>query len=434
MFLHRNIVIASFFAMLAAVLSMSLKVLFFAHGILLLTCLIDVFSAPSPKSLNFQRSGKTSGKLNNLLTHKLTIKNCKNRKIRGWIRDCWPPSAGLKNNTFSFTLNSGAEIDFPEEFLPYRRGTRNSQFIAVRTLGIFHLAGRQHSFPTNWQLKILPPFISQKHLPSRIIRLREMEGRALLLVRGAGTEFDSLREYVAGDDVRAIDWRSSARLGQTLVRTWRPERDRRIVVLLDCGRAGAMRVGDFPAFDDYIETALLLASLAQRAGDSIEVYALDTSIRTKIKVSANEIGINQIAVALADVNPILTITDWQLAVTQINRQANNAALVVVLTDIGFTSISTGLLQLIKKLTKKHQVLVASAHNSQLLTPIDAIDAKIPQRNDVHLAVAQARAQLERTGINKQLTQFGATVISADPKNLPLKVADTYLELKASGKL
>ena len=97
-----------------------------------------------------------------------------------------------------------------------------------------------------WQIRILPPFLSRKHLPSRLAKLRELEGMTPVLIRGQGTEFDSLREYVVGDDVRSIDWRATARRADVVVRTWRPERDRRVVIVLDTGRTSAGRVGVDP--------------------------------------------------------------------------------------------------------------------------------------------------------------------------------------------
>lgn len=88
-------------------------------------------------------------------------------------------------------------------------------------------------------------------------------------MRGQGTEFDSFREYVAGDDVRAIDWRATARAADVLVRTWRPERNRHMLMLLDTGRVSAGRVGtggaDGTRLDASIEAALLLGGLAAAA-------------------------------------------------------------------------------------------------------------------------------------------------------------------------
>ena len=96
--------------------------------------------------------------------------------------------------------------------------------------------------------------------------LRELDGNTSIQVRGQGTEFDSLREYVRGDDVRSIDWRATARAADVMVRTWRPERDRQVVLVLDTGRVSAGRVGDAPRLDAAMDAALLLAALASRAG------------------------------------------------------------------------------------------------------------------------------------------------------------------------
>lgn len=459
MFLHRNVLILTLVALLAGLLTLNLGVLFTAHALIFLACAIDTAAAPSPQQLRFTREGAASLKLGENVSHQLIVQNTGRRKIRAWIRDCWPPSAGIATDIFPITLQPNMSATVDEVFTTRRRGTRCSEFIAVRTLGPLHLAGRQRSFATDWQLQVLPAFSARKHLPSRILRLREMEGRSLLLVRGAGTEFDSLREYVAGDDVRAIDWRSSARLGQTLVRTWRPERDRKVVILLDSGRAGAMRIGRFPVFDDYIETALLLTALAQKAGDSVDAYALDTSVRAQVRLGADPLAMHKLAAALTDVAPILSFTDWQLAATQINRNAKNAALVVILTDIGLSSISDGLLRTIPQLAARHRVIIATAaqpnptdfpdlprtadtsSESQGDAADSAAQSTQPQftaENDTDTQlfqfIAKARTELARKEIRQQLTMLGAKVIAASPENLPVRVADTYIELKTRGKL
>ena len=77
------------------------------------------------------------------------------------------------------------------------------------------------------------------------------------MVRGPGTEFDSLRDYVRGDDVRSIDWRATARRSDLVVRTWRPERDRRVVIIIDSGRTSAARIdNDGNGFPDNRELRL----------------------------------------------------------------------------------------------------------------------------------------------------------------------------------
>ena len=94
---------------------------------------------------------------------------------------------------------------------PTRRGDRLADRVTVRSFGPIGLAARQRSLSVPGRLRVLPEFASRRHLPSRLARLRELDGRTSVNVRGQGTEFDSLREYVVGDDVRSIDWRATAR-------------------------------------------------------------------------------------------------------------------------------------------------------------------------------------------------------------------------------
>ena len=169
-----------------------------------------------------------------------------------------PPPTGTAS-----TSAPGDRVALRTPLLPRRRGDLH----AARRDGPAR-AARSGSPPGSARstcpgaVRSLPPFDSRKHLPSRLARLRELDGRAAVRVRGQGTEFDSLREYVRGDDVRSIDWRASARNRNVVVRTWQPERDRRVVLVLDTSRTSAGRVEDVPRLDSAMDAALLLAALA----------------------------------------------------------------------------------------------------------------------------------------------------------------------------
>ena len=130
-------------------------------------------------------------------------------------------------------------------------------------------------------------------------------------MRGQGTEFDSLREYVRGDDVRSIDWRASARNRNVVVRTWQPERDRRVVLVLDTSRTSAGRVDDVPRLDSAMDAALLLAALAARAGDRIDFVAGDRRVRARLRSrGARDVAAN-LQDAMADLEPVIAEADWR---------------------------------------------------------------------------------------------------------------------------
>ena len=161
-------------------------------------------------------------------------------------------------------------------------------------------------------------------MPSRLARLRELDGRSAVRVRGAGSEFDSLREYVIGDDVRSIDWRASARRSDVVVRTWRPERDRRVLILVDTSRHAAARVGDQPRIDTSIEATLLLTALASKAGDRVEVIAFDRTVRARVRGLSGPAMMAALANQLAPVEPRLVEADWTAAASIMDRPSASA--------------------------------------------------------------------------------------------------------------
>lgn len=182
-------------------------------GILALGVAVDLALAGSVRELRFIRSGASSVRLGETAEVTLTVANS-GRRVRGTVRDAWPPSANAHEDRHALELPSGERRRFVTRLTPTRRGDRPAHQVTVRSLGPLWLAARQGSHAVPWSVRVLPPFHSRKHLPSRLARLQQLDGRNAMLIRSQGTEFDSLREYVIGDDVRSIDWRATARVGR----------------------------------------------------------------------------------------------------------------------------------------------------------------------------------------------------------------------------
>jgi uncharacterized protein (DUF58 family) len=313
---------------------------------------------------------------------------------------------------------------------PTRRGDRWADRVTVRSIGPLGLAGRQGSHAVPWRLRVLPPFHSRRHLPSRLARLRELDGRSAVRTRGAGTEFDSLREYVVGDDTRSIDWRATARGGGVVVRTWRPERDRHVLVVLDTGRTSAGRVGDAPRLDAAMDAALLLAALATRAGDRVDLLAYDRRTRASVERSSPTEVLPRLVGAMANLEPELLETDHRALAAEVLRRAGRHSLVVLLTGLDAGPIEDGLLPVLGQLTHRHTVLVAAVADPRLTEMAAA-------RGDTEAVYAAAAAERDRAGrsrVSRLLERHGAYVVDALPDELPPAVADAYLALKAAGKL
>ena len=109
--------------------------------------------------------------------------------------------------------------------------------------------------------------------------------------------------------LRSIDWRATARAADVVVRTWRPERDRQLVLVLDTGRTSAGRVGDAPRLDAAMDAALLLAALASRAGDRVDLLAYDRRLRAAVQGATATDVLPSLVTAMAPLEPELVESD-----------------------------------------------------------------------------------------------------------------------------
>jgi uncharacterized protein (DUF58 family) len=336
-------------------------------------------------------------------------------------------------------LAAGQRVQVRTRLTPVRRGDQVAGPVTARSVGPLGLAGRQGSHQVAGSLRILPPFLSRKHLPSRLARLRELEGATPALIRGQGTEFDSLREYVIGDDIRSIDWRATARRADVVVRTWRPERDRRVVIVLDTGRTSACRVGvdptaagpaGWPRLDWSMDAALLLAALAARAGDHVDFLAHDRVTRAGVFNASRTELLALLVDAMAPLEPALVESDARAMVAAVLRRVRRRALVVVLTDLNGTAIDEGLMAVLPQLTAKHQVLLAAVSDPR----VDALAAGRADAVEVYDAAAAERARGDRRDVASRLRRHGVDVVDAPPEDLAPALADHYLAMKATGRL
>jgi uncharacterized protein (DUF58 family) len=400
--------------------------------------IVDLTLAASPRRLVVERVLPNRVRLGETISSELFITNENGRALRGLVRDAWQPSAGAAVTRQSVVVPASERRMLRTALTPFRRGDRRTAGITVRSFGPLGLWARQATLASPGRIRVLPPFNSRKHLPSRLARLRELDGATSVQIRGQGTEFDSLREYVRGDDVRSIDWRATARQGDAragheqklMVRTWRPERDRRIVIVIDTGRTQAARIDNEPRVDTSFEASLLLAALASRAGDRIDLVAWDRRIRGRVTGSSGAELLSRMVDTMAPIDPELIETDWTAVPGLVRDITNQRALVVLLTSIDTPGSARGLLAVLPQLTQRHSVLVAAVTDPEILTAV----SERADRDETYRAASAERSLLDIKRVTSAIVRQGGDVVTGPPAQLPPLLADRYLALKAAGKL
>ncbi len=391
---------------------------------------VDLFLAPPLRWFSVERLPAGRIRAGHHATSTLAVGNTGSRRASLLVRDAWQPSAGAQGNRHRLHLPPGERVLLATPLLPARRGELSALGVTVRCFGPLGLAARQRTLEAPATVRVVPPFESRKHLPSRLARLRDLDGRSAVRIRGQGTEFDSLREYVRGDDVRSIDWRASARNRNVVVRTWQPERDRRIVLVLDSSRVSAGRVDDVPRLDSAMEAALLLTALATRAGDRVDVAAGDRRVRVRLRLAGARDATSRLEDALAGLHPEIAEADWPGLAGAVQRFGRQRALVVLLTPLEPSAVEEGLLPVLPVLVAHHRVVLASVRDPEL----ERMAVARHGLDEVYAAAAAEQTLSRRRATADLLETLGVHVIDVPADDLPPALADHYLSLKARGLL
>lgn len=399
-------------------------------GLCILLVVVDVSLAASARSVTVSRRVPKRARLGEQVPVSVAVHNHGTRELHAVLRDAWQPTAGAPAERQQLQVAPGERGRVAIPLTPRRRGELVSEFVMIRSRGPLGLAGRQARHPVRGAIRVLPAFSSRKHLPSRLARLRELDGNTSIQVRGQGTEFDSLREYVRGDDVRSIDWRATARAGTTMLRTWRPERDRHVVIIIDTGRTAAARVGDGTRVDAALEAALLLAALASRAGDHVHLLLYDRVVRGRVTGVDGTALLPAMSDAMAPVHARLVDTDWHGAFAAVRTLTTRPSLIVVLTAQDAAESARGFLGAFPNASRATTVLVGSVTDDG----IAALARERGSREEVYLAAAAERTLRDAENVADAIRRAGGEAIAADPEQLPPRIADRYLELKAAGRL
>jgi uncharacterized protein (DUF58 family) len=215
-----------------------------------------------------------------------------------------------------------------------------------------------------------------------------------------------------------------------MVRTWRPERDRHLLLVLDSSRTSAGRVGDAPRLDAAMDAALLLGALASRAGDRVDLLIFDRRVRAGVRgVGANEL-LAAMVNAMAPVEPELVEADVRGLIAAVLARVSHHSLVVLFTGLDAAVVEHELLPGLPAVSHRHRVLLAAVDDPL----VAAMAAGRGDSAAVYDAAAAERARAARRHTAHLLDQRGVSVVDAVPEQLAPEVADAYLALKATGRL
>jgi uncharacterized protein (DUF58 family) len=310
-----------------------------------------------------------------------------------------------------------------------RRGRHELPAVTTRTRGPLGLGRWDHRPAGPAEVLVYPDLDTARRLVLAVRDGRRREpGLRSRGPLGLGTEFERVREYVPGDDVRQVNWRATARLGRPMSNQHRIETEKEIVLLVDAGRLMAAPLGDRTRLDAALDAAAAVALVADEVGDRCGVVAFDASVLRRVKPSRGS-G-RKVVEAIFDLEPSARDADYELAFRI--AAGSKRGWVLVLTDLLEESAARPLVDAVGVLARRHAVVVASATDPDvraLAVPTEPVTERGVLAAAVALDVLAARERAEA-----QVRRAGATVLEAPAPGLPAACVSAYLRAKARARM
>ena len=335
-------------------------------------------------------------------------------------------------NGFRVELAGRSSVRCSYRVTPRTRGFLWLGAIHLRTLSPWGMAWRRSSVDLTQTLQVQPGVRDLLRERSGHAIRRRLRTPGLRRTRqwGEGREFESLRDYVQGDDPRTIDWKASARRRKYVVRNYEAERSQNIVLAIDAGRHMRERLSPVRERIDYaLGACMMLASRAQNFGDRIGVVVFDDRIRhVSPPRRADPPGLARV---FAGVETRLVEPNYPLAFATLGRTFRKRSLVILFCDVIDGSVSRALVSSLTRIGRAHLPLAIAIRNPQLETA--AIRA-VAHPDDAYYRAAAEELVQARTTTLQVMRQSGILVVDTPPGDTLVRTLDKYVEIKERGLL
>lgn len=400
--------------------------LFALDAVLVVATALDVLLAAGNR-VRLERSAAAIFSVGRPNVVTIVVRNKSARALRGTVADDPVGDALVEGLPASIAIPPHGAASVRYEITPTRRGPRDLGAVTFRYASPLGLVARQERAELAARVDVFPDVHA-----ARALELLRRQGRqdarlGSLRVRGGDTEFERLRPYQRGDEVRHVDWRASARRDDVTVRQYQAESNQNVVFALDLGRAMRGESGGLTSVDHALNAALLAADVALRGGDKAGLLAFDEAPRTFIAPAGGRSGARKLTRAAYALEAGFAATDYRAAMTFLASQVRTRSLFVVFTNLLEARSAKELASSLRGLLPRHLPLCVLMRD----TDVEAL-AVAPARSadDLYVRAAAAESLAWRDALLRQLKNDGVLVLDARPSDVTPSLVKRYLDVKA----
>lgn len=357
---------------------------------------------------------------------KLYLRNRKPFKLYAQVYDGLPVQFQERDFVMQVTLHPGVTEQLKYTIRPTSRGVYEFGDVYVFFLTAFGLIKLLQIVPQQMEAQVYPSFLHMRKY--RLIadgRMQESGGKRMRKI-GHSMEFDQIKEYVSGDDIRSINWKATARKQMLMVNKYEDERAQQVYCIIDKGRLMRSPFKGLTLLDYAINSTLVISDVSLRKQDKVGLVTFAQEVDTFIPADRKAIQGKRIMEALYKIDTVFPESSIEELYLQLHQRIRQRSFLILYTN--FDSM-TGLkrqLQSLIALSKNHLLLVVLFENTELFTLSRSASENI---EDVYIRTIAEKFLYEKKMILKELGKYGIHTLLVQPEQLSIRMLNKYLEFK-----
>jgi len=402
------------------------KVVTYAFGVLLVVDIFFVFLLSAPPRARRVIAERFSNGDDNKVTLKIT--NRMRFKVKMDIIDELPVQFQLRNFTLHQTIKAGEEVLVAYQVRPTERGEYHFGNIIMYSRSLLGLVMRRHDEASAISIPVYPSFLQlRKYELLSQTTIQSEHGNKRMRKIGHSMEFEQIKEYVRGDDIRTINWKATARKASLMVNNFTDEKSQQVYCIIDKGRLMKMPFANLSLLDYAINSCLVLSNVCLKKQDRVGLITFDNKMGTILAADRTPIQQANILQLLYNQQASFLESDFEMLYMQLRNRVKQRSLLVLFTNFESLSGLKRQLNFLRSIAKHHLLMVVFFENTELqqLSAAEALTLE-----EVYVKTIAEKFAYEKRRIVKELSSHGILSVLTAPEKLTVNAINKYLELKA----
>ena len=330
------------------------------------------------------------------------------------------------------TLASQSVETFTYSLRPTERGVYHYGYLNIYAASPLNFFSKRFRFDFEQQVSTYPSFLQMRQYELIAIHQKlSMLGLKKIRKIGHTSEFEQIKEYIKGDDIRTINWKATAKKNQLMVNQFQEEKSQNIYLIIDKGRVMKMPFNGLTLLDYSVNASLALANIIIKKQDKAGLFTFSKQIDNRLKPDQKPVQIHKFLETLYHVSTDFYESDYSKLFLEVKHTIRQRSLLILFTNFETMDSLYRQLPYLKNITKQHLLVVVFFKNSTL----DSLTRKKARNTqEIYDQVIAEKLHHDKRLIVQELRKYGIYSLLTSPESLTLDVINKYLELKARGLL